>query len=481
MKPTERAKQALAYKLVDYLCDDPENNMANIMGKIDALAPASLFAEQRAAFSDAIKNKTNMYQLIMRVMDLNPEVRADLLKTFVMDANFLAWGKQEKMRERHQCNIPWAILLDPTSACNLRCTGCWAAEYGHALNLSYEDICSIIDQGRELGCHVYIYTGGEPLVRKADLIRVCERYPDCVFLCFTNATLIDEEFCQDMIRVANFVPAISAEGNEHTTDARRGDGTYAKIERAMDLLREHALPFGISCCWTRANADAVATEENMDWMIEKGALFCWYFHFMPVGRSSTPDLIPTPEQRERMYRFVREMRRVKPLFTMDFQNDGEFVGGCIAGGRRYLHINAAGDVEPCVFIHYANANIHDVSLLEALKSPLFMKYYEGQPFNQNHLRPCPMLENPERLGQMVQESGAHGTDLVEPESPSELRAKTEQRAREWEPVANRLWGDECDEMFAKRHDPYQGMDDIERKKFQRLGRDVEAERAATFS
>ena len=149
MKPTERAKQALAYKLVDYLCDDPENNMANIMGKIDALAPASLFAEQRAAFSDAIKNKTNMYQLIMRVMDLNPEVRADLLKTFVMDANFLAWGKQEKMRERHQCNIPWAILLDPTSACNLHCTGCWAAEYGHALNLAYDEIDSIIRQGKE--------------------------------------------------------------------------------------------------------------------------------------------------------------------------------------------------------------------------------------------------------------------------------------------------------------------------------------------
>ncbi len=197
MKPTERAKQALAYKLVDYLCDDPENNMANIMGKIDALAPASLFAEQRAAFSDAIKNKTNMYQLIMRVMDLNPEVRADLLKTFVMDANFLAWGRQEKMRERHQCNIPWAILLDPTSACNLHCTGCWAAEYGHALNLTYDEIDSIIRQGKELGVHVYIYTGGEPLVRKRDLIRLCEAHPDCAFLCFTNSTLIDEEFCQE--------------------------------------------------------------------------------------------------------------------------------------------------------------------------------------------------------------------------------------------------------------------------------------------
>ena len=155
---------------------------------------------------------------------------------------------------------------------------------------------------------MYIYTGGEPLVRKHDLIKICEKHPDCAFLCFTNATLIDEEFCKDMIRVGNFVPAISAEGNEHTTDARRGEGTYAKIETAMDLLRSHQLPFGISCCWTRANADTVATEQNMGWMIEKGALFCWYFHFMPVGRAATADLIPTPEQRERMYRFVREMR-----------------------------------------------------------------------------------------------------------------------------------------------------------------------------
>lgn len=80
-----------------------------------------------------------------------------------------------------------------------------------------------------------------------------------------------------------------------------------------------------------------------------------------------------------------------------------------AGGRRYLHINAAGDVEPCVFIHYPNANIHDVSLLDALRSPLFMKYYEGQPFNDNYLKPCPMLENPDVLPRMVPKPTASGT------------------------------------------------------------------------
>ncbi len=370
-------------------------------------------------------------------------------------------------------------------------------------------------------------------MRKADLIRLCEKHQDCAFLCFTNATLIDEGFCRDMIRAGNFVPAISAEGDEDTTDARRGKGTHAKIERAMDLLRENGLPFGISCCWTRENADAVATEENMDWMIGKGALFCWYFHYMPVGASSPASLIPTPEQRERMYHFVRDMRSKKELFTLDFQNDGEFVGGCIAGGRRYLHINAAGDVEPCVFIHYSTANIHGMTLLEALnaagdvepcvfihystanihgmtllealksplfmkyyesqpfngnhlrpcpmlenpyelgrmvsesgamtllealKSPLFMKYYESQPFNGNHLRPCPMLENPYELGRMVSESGAHGTDLVEPESPESLRRKTVPAAAAWAPVADRLWKDESDPMHRKREeDPHQGM------------------------
>ena len=472
MALTQAAERAALYKLIDYVDKDPEARIPKIMDTIDRYTPEDVFPTQRAAFRNAIDGRSNWYELILKAFRLNPEVRTRLLKALIVDANILAWPVQERAREKYRCNIPWAILLDPTSACNLHCTGCWAAEYGHALNLSYEDICSIIDQGRELGCHVYIYTGGEPLVRKADLIRICERYPDCVFLCFTNATLIDEGFCQDMIRVANFVPAISAEGNEHTTDARRGDGTYAKIERAMDLLREHELPFGISACWTRANADAIATEENMDWMIEKGALFCWYFHFMPVGRSSTPELIPTPEQRERMYRFVREMRGRKPLFTMDFQNDGEFVGGCIAGGRRYLHINAAGDVEPCVFIHYANANIHDVSLLDALRSPLFMKYYEGQPFNTNHLRPCPMLENPDDLPRIVAETGARSTDLVEQETPEQLREKTAAAAAAWAPVAERLWADEADPMHETRQRWNEGQAATDVSRLGRLGRDL---------
>lgn len=472
MKATDQIKRAALNKTIDYLLENPERNVAKIMDMIDKVAPDDVFPAQRAAFHQAIDDESNWYQLIMKILtDMNPQVRDRLIKTFVVDANMLAWPKQEAMRDRYHCNIPWAILLDPTSACNLRCTGCWAAEYGHKQNLTYEEIDSIINQGVKLGTHVYIYTGGEPLVRKHDLINLCEAHPDCAFLSFTNATLIDEEFVQDMIRVANFVPAISVEGFEEATDARRGKGTYAKVSRAMELLRENGLPFGVSCCYTSANASSIASEEFFDWLIGKGALFAWVFTYMPVGVGSPTSLMVHADQREHLYRFIREMREKKPLFTLDFQNDGEFVGGCIAGGRRYLHINAAGDVEPCVFAHYANVNIRETSLLDALRSPLFMQYYEGQPFNDNLLKPCPILENEGLLADMVKRAGAHSTDLQEKESAEDLCAKCHDSIAEWTPVAERIWNDKGDPLYDKRkNDLTQGMADTDMRKLAEQGR-----------
>ena len=117
--------------------------------------------------------------------------------------------------------------MDPTSACNLHCTGCWAAEYGNKLNLSYEELDSIVRQAKELGCYFFLFTGGEPLMRKKDIIRLCEEHSDCQFTAFTNATLIDGAFADEMLRVRNFIPAISVEGFAESTDFRRGEGTSA--------------------------------------------------------------------------------------------------------------------------------------------------------------------------------------------------------------------------------------------------------------
>ena len=429
----------------DYIGKNPEDNMPKLMDWVDRFAgdgPDS-FPVQRAAVRKVIEDpENNMYQLVMRIMrDTDSDVLKATFENFFLNANIIGWPMQEENRKKHGCNIPWAILLDPTSACNLHCTGCWAAEYGNRLNLSFDEIDSIITQGKALGVYMYIYTGGEPLVRKKDLIALCNKHSDCQFLSFTNATLIDEDFADEMLRVKNFIPAISVEGFETATDGRRGNGTFQKVVHAMNILKEKRLPFGISCCYTRENFDSISCPEFLDQMVEWGANFVWYFHYMPVGNDAVPELMCTPEQREEMYHRIRNYRKTKPIFAMDFQNDGEFVGGCIAGGRRYLHINANGDVDPCVFIHYSNANIRDMTLLEALKSPIFMAYHDGQPFNENHLRPCPMLENPKMLREMVEKTGAHSTDLQSPESAEHLCSKCDAYAKCWTPTAEKMWAE----------------------------------------
>ncbi len=418
-------------------------NIPKLMDWVDRIASDGPegFPAQRAAVRRVIENPDNsMYRLMLSVFkETDNDVLKTLFTNFILNANFIGFPVQREMRERYGCNIPWAILLDPTSACNLHCTGCWAAEYGNKLNLTLEEIDSIITQGKELGVYLYIYTGGEPLVRKDDLIELCRRHSDCQFLAFTNATLIDEAFADRMLEAKNFIPAISVEGEKEATDARRGSGTYARVVRAMEILRRRRLPFGVSCCYTSQNLDDVSSDEWFDRLVGMGARFAWYFHYMPVGSDAVPELLPTPEQRENMYRRIRRARQEKPIFIMDFQNDGEFVGGCIAGGRNYFHINANGDCDPCVFVHYSDSNIREKSLLDVLRSPLFMAYHDGQPFNENHLRPCPMLENPEKIREMVQRTGAHSTDLASPEPVEALCARCESYAQAWQPAAGRLW------------------------------------------
>ena len=437
-------------KAIDYAIKDPKKIFPKLLDWADKFSGGG-FERERVGIRKIIEDPSNPYYSFIydRLLTLDPEMIKKVGVNFFINSALEGWKKQDEYREKYQCNIPWAILLDPTSACNLHCIGCWAAEYGNKLNLSYDEIDDIIRQGKEMGVYMYIYTGGEPLVRKKDLIKLCEKHDDCIFLSFTNSTLIDEAFADEMLRVKNFIPAISLEGNEETTDARRGKGVYQSVMRATQLLRERRLPFGFSCCYTSQNWDAITSDEYFQKMIDLGAYFTWYFHFMPTGMASSPELMPNPEQRTAVMRRIRKARATKPLFLLDFQNDGEYVGGCIAGGRRYLHINARGDVDPCVFIHYSDSNIREKSLLDCLRSPMFMAYHDGQPFNDNQLKPCPMLENPDALPEMVKKAGAHSTDPEEPEPVDHLRSKTVEYAKNWGPVADQLWEERKAELRAK--------------------------------
>lgn len=431
-------------KTLKYIYKDPYPNlqkMAASVGKIfGGLFPAENFKKFQAAAADP-ENVWTQYALnILR--DTDPRVVKQMLMSLGVDAGLYGTKTVRALREELHCNVPFIILFDPTSACNLKCKGCWAAEYGHHQSLSNEEMDSIVTQGKEMGTHFYMLTGGEPLIRKEDIIALAHKHQDCAFVIYTNATLVDQKFCDDMNAVGNISLALSLEGTEESNDWRRGDGAYRKTIDAMELLQKNKCLFGVSVCYTRKNLEYVTSDDFIDMILEKGAKYALCFNYMPVGHGADKELIPTPAQREYMYKWLRKMRNSKtgkPLFVMDFQNDAEYVGGCIAGGRNYFHINSAGDIEPCVFIHYSDANIRTHTLKEALKTPLFMQYYKNQPFNDNHLRPCPMLENPEYLREMVKQSGAHSSDLLYTEDVDTLCDKCVDFAAAWAPEAERIW------------------------------------------
>ena len=459
------AARATAAKIIDVLVSNIEKDREKEMLKLIDLMEKYMSGEKLDIDYGKVKDMTcnkdcALNQYLNRLLDeLDPNVVKTTVLNFGFEAMLHGTKTIRKMRTVHNCNIPWLILMDPTSACNLHCTGCWAAEYGNKLNLSYEELSNVVKQGKEIGVYFYMFTGGEPLVRKKDIIQLCEEHHECQFLAFTNGTLVDEAFCQEMKRVGNLALAISLEGSPEVNDLRRGAGVYGKVMHAMELLKENGLIFGTSICYTSKNCESVTSKEFVKLMVDKGCRYAMYFHYMPVGNEASLELLPTPEQRMYIKDRIREIRKLENgegLFTMDFQNDGEFVRGCIAGGRNYFHINANGDAEPCVFIHYSGANIRTHSLLEILKQPLFMAYHNNQPFNENHLRPCPMLENPEILQRLVNETGAKSTDLQSPETVEQLCTKCEEYARNWKPHADKVWAEtkvtpKSYENYAKRN------------------------------
>lgn len=444
-----KAISAATNKAFDLLYDDFDGNLPKVEALIDRFAGSGdeVNEAQLRLFHMVMgymKDPTNNWRrLVQNVIDnVDREVVRTFVQNFFVNSVTLGGQRQREINEREGCNCPWAILMDPTTRCNLHCTGCWAANYtsSNHQDLTFEELDSIITQGCEMGTYVYLFTGGEPMTRKHDLIRLCERHPDCYFSAFTNGTLIDEAFADEMLRVKNFMPAFSIEGFEEATNSRRGEGTFAKVSHAMDLLRERRLPFGTSMCYTSQNYDSITSDAYIQWLVDKGVLFSWIFTYMPVGQGAPVELLATAEQRAGMYHKVRDdWRNNVPIFFADFWNDGEYTGGCIAGARRYLHINAAGDVEPCAFIHYSDSNIREKSLLECYKSPLFSSYRAHQPFNSNMLRPCPLLDNPGALSAMVHETGARSTDYVHPEDVDELESKTRVQAAKWAEKSEPLW------------------------------------------
>lgn len=121
---------------------------------------------------------------------------------------------------------PWSSLIEydnlyfprmnlmVTGKCNLNCLHCFNAKDNAPLNseLSYEQICDILDQANGIGVHAFTLTGGEPLVHRRflDIVKAIYERGMMIFELNTNGLLLNQKMldtfkeigCDPLIKIS---------------------------------------------------------------------------------------------------------------------------------------------------------------------------------------------------------------------------------------------------------------------------------------
>jgi MoaA/NifB/PqqE/SkfB family radical SAM enzyme len=349
-------------------------------------------------------------RLFRRVMtDLSPHCLKKVANALFINGLLKSSAQRNDFETKYGFAPPFTLLISPTMQCNLQCVGCYSGRYARGQGLSRELIDRVLNEAKAMGIRFIVFSGGEPLTRKNDLFPLIERHRDMYFMFYTNGTLIDDSVADKLYKLGNAGAIMSLEGFEESTDSRRGRGVYQQVMDVMDRLKDRGVPFGTSLTVTSKNVEQLTSDEFFEHLYHKGVMITWLFLFMPVGKDPDISLMPSPEQRDYLRHRGIALREKYPIFIADFWNDAPFVGGCIAGGTNYVHINANGDVEPCVFTHMAVDSIMNKSLTEVLNSEFFRMIRSKQPYSDNLLTPCMIIDNPDVFRDVARKCCAYPT------------------------------------------------------------------------
>lgn len=437
--PRRTMAEKILGKVLKYLGDDTDKNARYLLKTVDLIAGEEKQKIIREWFHHWMRKGGPGREFLHRVVhNTHPRVRERYVARMVASMIFRNSAEIDQARKKLGFTPPPTMLISPTMRCNYRCKGCYAGSYERKDDMSPEVFDRVLTEAEQMGINFITILGGEPFMYP-HLFDVLEKHPKSFYQIYTNGALIDEKTATRLVEMGNVAPQISINGPEKHTDESRGSNAFKRCAQAMDNLYAAGAAFGFSSLLTRNNMDMICSDEWVDFLIDKGALYGWLFLFMPVGSDPDMDLMPSPEQRDKMREFQNYVRENKPLLMVDFWNDGVLSGGCIAGGRLYFHVNHKGDVEPCIFCHFATDNIHEKSLTEALRSPFFRDIRAEQPFCYNTLRPCPMIDHPQTMWRIIRENGARPTHEGAEIMFTKLAPEMDKYAEGVKKVMDRAW------------------------------------------
>ncbi len=332
----------------------------------------------------------------------NPKESAFLLQYAASAKRAAKKRAQHATEGRH---VPSFLIASITNRCNLHCAGCYAranhlcndsGDNGQLTEKQWDDVFA---QAAKIGVSFVLLAGGEPMLRRGVIERAAA-HRNILFPVFTNGTVLDEELIELLDQNRNLVPIVSIEGDQEQTDARRGDGTYDALHESMRALKQRGIFFGASITLTTANLKTVTSDKFLSALKENGCKIAFYVDYVPAD-PGTESLAPGEVDQTLLADRLAELRTKQDgMVYVSFPGDEQFAGGCLAAGRGFFHINPYGGAEPCPFSPVSDTSIQDVSLLDALNSPLFVRLRASELLKEHHDGACALFGHEDEVREM---------------------------------------------------------------------------------
>jgi radical SAM protein with 4Fe4S-binding SPASM domain len=330
----------------------------------------------------------------------DPAVRGQLIRFFEdfyrlgffsIDGRFVGTTLDIEPPEDHLSG-PLAVHLEVVSACNLRCTHCFAGPLPRREQaLTLQDLDDLFRTLAGMGAFRLGLTGGEPLLRRDifDIIDLAAQHGlhPCIT---TNALLITEQVAREFGKRDLVWLNVSLEGaSAQTNDQVRGDGTFARVLDRLSLLSGHAR-FTLAFTIMRSNLGEI--DQCAELARRVGAQAAVFRPLYPVGTArQNLDLMPTfreyNEALNTLAGITADTRgALQPLDPFSAQTRRETQAithdnyGCGAGNQ-VCSISISGDVNPCSFLgtEFIAANLREQPFAQIWHNSQGFKQMRGLP------------------------------------------------------------------------------------------------------
>ena len=256
--------------------------------------------------------------------------------------------------------LPLEGGLDLTYRCNNNCCHCWLRIAPGAPEqqeeLSTEEIKSIVDQARRMGCRTWHISGGEPMLRN-DFAEIFDYITSrsVSYSLNTNGTLITPEIAQLLKRKGSKMVALygaTAEVHDHVT---RNPGSFQATMKGFELLKEAGAGFTVQLIPMKDNYHQfpqmveLAKSLSPHWRVGAAWLYMSACGSPQKNREIASQRLPPCEviDLDKPDVSFEEQQTDNPCHAA--AADDRLFARCIEG-RRSFHVDAYGQMTFCCFI-----------------------------------------------------------------------------------------------------------------------------------